>query len=163
KAMRFLYDNAATYGIDRDRIGIGGISAGAITSLFEAYNGPTPEIRPKAVLDFLGSMLGLEGTYISDPNEPPAFVVHGTAEDVVPFTSAVAVVNRMNLVGVYNEFYIQEGLGHTFDFSLVFGGRTLLQHNIEFLAEFLAAPEPSSVTQGGLGLLVVGSWLLVKK
>ena len=41
-AVRFFRTNAATYGIDPDRIAIGGTSAGAITALGVAYDRTRP-------------------------------------------------------------------------------------------------------------------------
>ena len=41
-AVRFLRANAATYGVDTDRIAIGGTSAGAITALNVGYNPDDP-------------------------------------------------------------------------------------------------------------------------
>lgn len=162
KAMQWMYDHAAENNVDRNYIGIGGISAGAITSLFVAYNAPANAVRPALVLDFLGSMFGLE--FLIGPGEPPAFVVHGTADTVVPFSGAQAAVNRMNTVGLYNEFYVQEGLGHTVDFARVYDGKTLFQHNIAFMSKFLV-PEPPSIILMllGIGLCQKGVRNLLQK
>jgi hypothetical protein len=54
----------------------------------------------------------------------------------------------MNAVGVYNEFYVQS-INHSVDFFADFGGQTLLERNVDFLAQFLV-PEPS-----GFALLVL--------
>src|SRR5439155_6544261 len=77
-AMGWLRDNAALYHVDPNRIAIGGVSAGAITSLLEAYNSPPAHAAPTVVLDFLGSMYGTQGAIHS--GAAPAFVVHGTAD-----------------------------------------------------------------------------------
>jgi hypothetical protein len=74
----------------------------------------------------------------------------------VPFDAPLgtqATVNRMNAVGVYNEFYVQT-IGHNIDFEADFGGMTLFEHNLEFLAAHLA-PEPSSLVLFGLAALAL--------
>jgi hypothetical protein len=60
----------------------------------------------------------------------------------------------MNTAGVYNQFYMQPGLGHTVDFNMMFDGATLRQHEIAFLAEYLA-PEPSSLATAAMGAIAL--------
>jgi acetyl esterase/lipase len=143
KAMQWMRASAATYNIDPDRIGIGGGSAGAITALLQAYNNPPPDAAPQVVLSFLGAMYGTENTI--QPGAAPAFAVASSNDTVVPFAAPLgtqAFVDRMNAVGVYNEFYVQS-INHNVDFFADFGGQTLLGHNLDFLVQFLV-PEPSS-------------------
>ena len=155
-AMGWMRDNATSLHVDASRIAIGGVSAGAITSLLEAYNNPPAHDAPTAVLDFLGSMYGSEGTI--QAGDAPAFIFHGNADTQVPFSGDVAVANQLTAVGVYNEFYVGQGLGHNLDtttFNLVYGGETLFQHNIDFLANHLLVPEPPSGLLAALGALVL--------
>ena len=60
-AMAWVKNNAATYHIDADKIGIGGALAGGITAELVGYNDSPPHITPTVVLDFLGSMYGTQG------------------------------------------------------------------------------------------------------
>jgi acetyl esterase/lipase len=155
KAMGWMRDNAATYNIDTNHVAISGASAGAFNSLAHAYNNPPAHEAPQAVVSYVGAMAGAE--VLIDAGEAPAFLINGSVDPLVPLPLPQAVVDRMNSVGVYNEFYVQEGVGHDVDFDLVFGGQTLLEHNIEFLAQFLV-PEPSSLALfalAGLALLAV--------
>ena len=72
-------------------------------------------------------------------------MVASSNDTVVPFDVPLgtqAAVDRMNAVDVYNEFYVQT-IGHTVNFNAIFGGKTLLDRNMEFLAQTLV-PEPSS-------------------
>jgi acetyl esterase/lipase len=156
-AMNWMRDHAADYGVNPDRIGIGGASAGAITSLLVGYNNPG-NLPPTVVLSFMGSMYGTEGAI--QAGAPPALMYHGDVDSQVPYSGAVAVAARMTDVGVYHEFYVAPGVGHTLNeaiFNMDFGGGTLLQRNIDFLADYLV-PEPSGLllaALGALGLAVV--------
>jgi acetyl esterase/lipase len=153
KAMGWMRDNAATYNIDPNRVAIGGVSAGAITALLEAYNSPPAHVAANAVIDYLGSMYGTQG--VIQPGAPPAFVVHGTADPIVPYQGDVDLVNQLTAVGVYNEFYPEPGLGHTINFNQINNGHTLTQNNMIFLANHLLVPEPSSLVLAGLALLAL--------
>ena len=133
-AIGWMRDNAATYHIDPDRIAIGGFSAGAITSLMEAYNIPPARYAPTAVLDFSGGMYGSEGTI--QAGAPPAFVLHGTADSTVPYVQATNLVNRLNAVGVYNYFPFKGGGFPQNKFKWVHrqNPKTIYQNNINFLS-----------------------------
>jgi dienelactone hydrolase len=158
KAMLWMRNNAATYGVDPNRIGIGGASAGAVTALLQAYNNPADAVTPKVVLSYLGSLYGSQNSI--QPGDAPAFIVGGLLDDTVPPSGSVDVATRMNSVGVYNELYMQVGVGHDVDFFQMFGDKTLLEHNIDFLATYLV-PEPSSLMLGALGVVALS--LLARK
>src|SRR5262249_47572410 len=85
-AVRFLRTNAATYGIDPDRIAIGGSSAGAITALnvgFRTHEDPDAGV---------GAAVALSGAYLTtsiDPGDAPSLLFHGTADVIVPYQWAV--------------------------------------------------------------------------
>jgi acetyl esterase/lipase len=150
KAMQWMRTNAALYGIDPNRIGIGGASAGAVTALLLAYNNPADAVTPKVVLSYLGSLYGSQNTI--QPGDAPAFIVGGLLDDTVPPSGSVDVADRMHDIGVYNELYMQVGVGHDVDFFQMFGGKTLLEHNLEFLATHLV-PEPASWLLGAIGMV----------
>jgi acetyl esterase/lipase len=155
-AMTWLRDHAADYGVNPDRIGIGGASAGAITSLLVGYNNPG-FAPPTVVLSFMGSMYGTNGAI--QAGGPPALLYHGDVDDVVPFAGAVEVAQQMANVGIYHEFYIAPGVGHTLNeaiFAMNFGNASLLQHNIDFLANYLV-PEPSSWLLAALGVVALAT------
>jgi acetyl esterase/lipase len=155
-AMGWLRDHAADYGVSPDRIGIGGASAGAITSLLVGYNNPGYP-PPTVVLSFMGSMYGTTG--VIQPGGPPALLYHGDVDDVVPFAGAVEVAQQMTAVGVYHEFYVAAGVGHTLNeaiFAMNFGDASLLVHNIDFLANYLV-PEPSGLWLAALGAVALAA------
>ena len=88
----------------------------------------------------------------------PAFMFHGDADTQVPFAGDLAVANQLTAVGVYHEFYEGVGIGHELDTTVLnmqFGNETLLQHNIDFLANHLV-PEPSTIVLVVTGTLAAG-------
>ena len=105
---------------------------------------------PKVLLDYSGTDLVEQ---IVNLDGPPAFVTHGTADDIFPYYYAQETVDNLTSVGIYNEFYLQHGVGHATDFN----GKTLLQHNLDFLERFLV-PEPSSFVLAGLGMISLIAW-----
>lgn len=158
KAFKWLQDNAATYGVDPNRIGMGGFSAGGVISTLIGYGHPT-DVRPKIIMDLAGGMYGLE--HLAQPGDPPAFIVHGDEDDSVPFHNAINLAAELKAEGVYHELYVQKGRGHAiypFDF---YDGKTLIEHNIDFLATFLV-PEPA--TWGMLATGIAGfAWGVARR
>jgi acetyl esterase/lipase len=119
-AVRWMRANAATYRIDPDRIGIGGGSAGAITSLGVAYAdqfgegdsgsaGFSSDVR--AVVDFWGSLPGANDTMM-EAGEAPLIIIHGTEDVTVPYAEAEELVARAQEVGVPYSFHPLQGQGH---------------------------------------------------
>ena len=149
QALIWMRDNSATFHIAPNRLGLGGVSDGASISLYEAYLDPSHEIVPKVLLDYTGSNLD---ELIVNYDGPPAFVTHGTADNIFPFSYAQETVENLNSAGIYNEFYLQPGVGHAVDFNAITDGKTLLRHNLDFLERFLV-PEPSSLAICGIGLI----------
>ena len=160
-AMAWMREHVAEYDIDANHIAIGGGSAGAIISLLQAYNNPPAATAPQAVLSLVGTMYGTEDSIQADG--PPALVVASSDDDVVPFNAplgTVAVVDRMNEVGVYNEFYVQTGIGHDVDFNGTFDGQTLTEHSIEFLARFLGIEQRIDGDYDGDGIVSAADYSL---
>lgn len=91
-AVRFLRTNAATYGIDSDRIAIGGSSAGAITALNVGYSSSEdPSARVRAAVSLSGAQL-VVGTISA--GDAPAIDFHCTTDPLVQYQWAVSTINR---------------------------------------------------------------------
>lgn len=117
-AVRWLRSQAAVYGLDTARIAIGGGSAGAATALgaayFEAEGGSgTPGVSSQvdAVVDFWGALPDLTQL---ERGEAPVLIIHGTADQTVPFSSGEALFAQARAVGVPSEFYPMTGAPHGF-------------------------------------------------
>ena len=82
-AVRFLRTNAATYGIDPNRIAIGGSSAGAITALNVGYSSSEdPPASVRAAVSLSGAQL-VVGTI--SPGDAPALDFHCTTDPLVKY------------------------------------------------------------------------------
>ncbi len=89
-AVRFLRTNSATYGIDPNRIAIGGSSAGAITALNVGYSSSEdPSARVSAAVSLSGAQL-VVGTI--SPGDAPAIDFHCTTDPLVSFDWAAQTI-----------------------------------------------------------------------
>lgn len=129
-AVRFIRANAEEYGVDTERIGLMGESAGAIAGAAVAFtdddefvtdgdefavpeqNHPGISARVNAYCHFWGNA-DLFLTEV-DRNDPPVMIVHGTDDDetFTPFASAKRLHSLLELYGIPHEFYEAEGYGH---------------------------------------------------
>jgi acetyl esterase/lipase len=140
-AHRYLVDNAAVLNVDTTRIAVGGLSAGAITSLNVAYGlddfgiSGLPEVG--AVMDQAGALY--EFVDHMESGEPPVVIVHGEADTVVDFSYAEALAAQALAVGIPYEFYPVAGGDHLVDiFEVeVVPGETIFDRIVEFLYEHL--------------------------
>ena len=145
KALRWLRSNATSYNLDPDRIAIGGSSAGAITSLFSAYQEDRTigqEAEASVVLDLWGGMYGAES--LVDADDPPVFIVHGTADPTVLVEQSENLVSQLETVGVDYRYFPIEGAGHgpwLRFFNDLVGGRTIDRHCAEFFFKSLRLTE----------------------
>ena len=97
-AVRFLRTNAATYGIDPNRIAIGGSSAGAITALNVGYSSSEdPSASVRAALSISGAQL-VVGTISA--GDAPAIDFHCTTDPLVNYQWAVDTINKAKAKGL---------------------------------------------------------------
>jgi acetyl esterase/lipase len=116
-AVRWLRANAATYGIDSTRIGIGGESAGAITAtlvglLSEDVGSSGNPGWPSTVGGFVSVSGGVPTGSLASAGDAPGLLFHGTADNVVPFSWSVDTANAMVAAGVPAWLQLQDGAGH---------------------------------------------------
>ena len=97
-AVRFLRTNAATYGIDPNRIAIGGSSAGAIAALNVAYStseDATAAVR--AAVSISGAQLVVGPITAGDA---PVLDFHCTTDPLVQYAWAVATITSAKAAGL---------------------------------------------------------------
>lgn len=144
-AVRWVRTNPDSYNIDPDRIGIGGVSAGAFNSLYtgfcdESIIGPNAEVA--AVISLMGA---IESKHI-DKDDPPVFIAHETRDNTAPYAMVESMVRRLDEVKAAYVLYPVGGLAHRLQTILdtKFGGKTVREHSIDFcfsamkLSELLA-------------------------
>jgi acetyl esterase/lipase len=116
-AVRYVRQNAAAYGIDPTRIGIGGESAGAIASTGVGLYPENPGAGGNsAVSDKVGGFYsisgGLPGGLFASPGDAPGVLIHGDADPVVPFSWSVQTAGAMLNSGVAAFLEQLPGAGH---------------------------------------------------
>ncbi len=123
-----------------------GSSAGAITALnvgyiLDDFGIDGPDIA--AVIDLWGGFyLTPDGPPFEGANEPPLFVVHGTADTVVPYALTENIVNWQADSGNPLEVHAIAGAGHGVNLFTVDAspGVSLYQRSVDFLDEQLFEP-----------------------
>ncbi len=95
--------------IDGDRIGIGGRSLGATTSLLTAYNTRHGDPRVRAVFSAAGLELPVEGGAFEYGGRPPLLVVHGDADPLVGYAKGQEIYAH---AGTPRYFLTLKGQGH---------------------------------------------------
>lgn len=120
---RFLDAELERYGLDDSRLALFGFSQGCMMALHTALR------RPRAmagVVGFSGHLFGPERLENELMARPPVLLVHGDADEVVPFGALAAAESALRAVGVPVEAHARPGLGHGID-----------QPGLELAARFL--------------------------
>jgi acetyl esterase/lipase len=71
--------------------------------------------------------------FLVHPGEPPFFVGHGTADQIVPYRQAVLFIQRLEANHVPVTVFVAEGAKHTY-----WGNSRWFQPNVDALKKFLA-------------------------
>jgi acetyl esterase/lipase len=116
-AVRFLRSQAATYGIDTNRIAIGGSSAGAITALNVGYTPENPGTgNHQGFSSAVRAAQSISGAQLAsgpiNKGDAPALLFHGTADRLVQYSWATSTVDAAHAVGVRAILRTWQGAGH---------------------------------------------------
>lgn len=106
-AVDWLRSSAADLGVDPERIAIGGTSAGAMTALGAGLTAPTAQM-PCGIVAISGD---LDPNWIVDA-PPSVLFVHGDADRLVPYQSAVDGARLVEQAGGQAELVTVTGAGH---------------------------------------------------
>jgi len=149
-AYEWLVSNAGSLGIDMARIGVGGSSAGAFTSLIDAYVldeiGVAPANAYRAVFEMWGG-LGASVALI-DATDAPLLITHGSLDTTVPVSEAYALEAQAISVGLPHEAHVVTGAGHGYDIFTVevVPGDTMFDRFVAFFYTHVAqASAPPTV------------------
>jgi acetyl esterase/lipase len=116
-AVRFLRKNAATYGVDTNRLAIGGSSAGAITALNVGANAEDPGTSGNpGFSSAVKGALSLSGAKLlgnpQSTGDAASLMFHGTADPLVPYQWAVNTLNDAHAAGLVSYLTTYPGEGH---------------------------------------------------
>lgn len=108
----FLDDLLAERGLGDDRLALIGFSQGTMMALHVA---PRRRRTMAGVLGFSGALLAPERLVAEAVSRPPVLLVHGDADQVVPFASLAAAVGGLQAAGIAVRGEPLRGLGHGID------------------------------------------------
>lgn len=114
-AVQWTAIHATEYGIDSQKIFVGGDSAGGYLALALAYTKNYDTTKYKlphipGVIDMYGGNINIpEGKIL-----PPAIIIHGDKDPLVPYESSVSLCERLKKAGIYYDFFTMTGEGHAY-------------------------------------------------
>jgi len=127
---RFFDGLLATRQLGDARLALAGFSQGAATAL---YAGLRRQMQIAGIVAFSGALPGAEGLQSDIRSKPPVLLVHGVADNAVPFQSMANAKATLEAAGVPVTAVARPGLGHAIDDAgIALGG--------EFLRDVLKAP-----------------------
>jgi hypothetical protein len=156
-AMDWTRSHSASLGINPNRIGALGGSAGGIDNLMLQYNDNPVNAAygAQAVVALVSSTYGNYDRI--QPGGPPVFLLNNKLDAVVLWEPQMS--QRFLDVGIYREQWFQpsDALYHGVDWNLDLGGLNVMERMRDFLAYQLAGgpylvPEPTSFALFGLAL-----------
>lgn len=102
----------ATYDLTPDKVALVGFSQGTMMSLYVA-----PRRKPQlaCVVGYSGALIGGENLPAERQSAPPVLLVHGTHDDVVPYTSMLHAAGGLQNANIDVQQYTSQGLGHSID------------------------------------------------
>lgn len=118
-AIRWMRDNARTYHVDPDRIGIMGHSAGGHLAALAAVTGDVPALEGDCGSP--GESSHVQAAAIASPishvgsGAPPLLIAHGTLDETVPFDQAERLHQALMGQGVPVELVPIEGGYHNWN------------------------------------------------
>lgn len=118
KGLDWFRENSEMLGIDKEKIIVGGGSAGGMIAAHLCFkdDSKTEKWDKSGIIGFInlwGSPDESWGDLPIDKNDPPTIIVHGTEDASVPFLNSEKIIKELNSNGVKNELVAIEGAGHT--------------------------------------------------
>lgn len=96
--------------LTHERLLLVGFSQGTMMSLHVGLRRPEP----------LAGIIGISGMLVAPDrlsaeirSRPPVLLIHGTADEVVPFRSLDLAMTALTAAGVHVEIHVSPGVGHT--------------------------------------------------
>ena len=119
----FLDEALAARGLDESRLALVGFSQGTMMSLHVGLRRAKPVA---GILGYSGRLIGEETLADQLRSKPPVLLMHGTADEIVPFESLALAEASLKRLGVPVTTVKRPGLGHSIDeIELAQGGEFL--------------------------------------
>jgi len=119
----FLDEALAARGLDDSRLALVGFSQGTMMSLHVGLRRQKPVA---GILGYSGRLVGAETLIEELRSKPPVLLMHGTADEIVPFESLALAEEKLKALGVPVTTVHRPGLGHSIDeIELAKGGEFL--------------------------------------
>jgi len=113
-------------GLDESKLALVGFSQGTMMSL---HVGPRRKVAPAAIVGYSGALIAAHLLGAELKSKPPVLLVHGMADQVVPFAAMDAAASALQALGLAVETVARPGLPHSIDpEGLTRGGRFLQRH-----------------------------------
>ncbi|MEM0977313.1 MAG: dienelactone hydrolase family protein [Pseudomonadota bacterium] len=123
----WLTDQIASSGLSDEKVVLFGFSQGSMVSL---QVGPRRKDPIGAVLGFSGRLMNAEALPREKRSEPPILLVHGDADDVVPYDSMSLAERGLVAAGLSVETHTSPGTGHGIAPDGLEAAATFLRRNI---------------------------------
>ena len=116
--LTWLRDNGDKYDVDKEKIIVGGGSAGGMIAVILCYkDGNDSEKWDKSgiigLIDLWGSPDPSWRVSMVDKDDPPTIIVHGTEDPLVPYVNSALLIKELERHEVKCELIPIEGAGHT--------------------------------------------------
>jgi phospholipase/carboxylesterase len=106
----FLNEELARLNLGDDRLLLIGFSQGTMMAL---HVGLRRETAVAGIIGYSGMLVAADRLAAEICGRPPILLVHGTADDVVPFGSLAEAERELKGVGLDVETHVSPGIGHT--------------------------------------------------
>jgi phospholipase/carboxylesterase len=128
-------------GLGEARLALIGFSQGAIMALHVALRRAAP---CAAVIGYSGALVGPEVLAAEIRSRPPILLVHGDADEIMPFPSMAAAEKILRANGILVHGEARPGLGHGIDEEGLRLGATMLKQTLYPDGAGAQAPEPEA-------------------
>lgn len=137
----FIDEELAGHSLPGSKVALVGFSQGAMMALHAGLRRP---VAPAGILSYSGLLVGPERladdlkARPADQPVPPMFLIHGTADEVIPPEALFASAQAISEAGAACQWRLSPGLGHNID-------GPGLRHGALFLASCLGLPYPEKL------------------